>query len=56
MRSDGHAGATAREAEILGIPPAAALFVIERLTWNNQTAITSVRLTFAPGYRMQTVV
>lgn len=50
------AGATEREAEILGIRPAEALFVIERLTWNDQTAITSVRLTFAPGYRMQTVI
>ena len=46
------AGATASEAAILETGPNAALFVIERLTWNEGTAITSARLTFAPGYRM----
>jgi len=50
------AGATQQEAEIFGIQPAEALFVIERLTWNNETSITSVRLTFAPGYHMQTAI
>lgn len=33
-----------------------ALFVIDRTTWNMETAITNVRLTFHAGYRMQTVV
>jgi len=48
--------ATTREAEILRTKPASALLVIERLTWENDTAITSARLAFAPGYRMQTVI
>lgn len=33
-----------------------ALFVIERTTWNAKKSITWVRLTFHPGYRMQTIV
>lgn len=33
-----------------------ALFVIDRTTWNDKTAITSVRMTFHARYRMQTVV
>lgn len=48
------AGATAREADILKTVPDTALFVIERLTWNGETAITSARLAFTPGYRMCT--
>jgi GntR family histidine utilization transcriptional repressor len=50
------ASATVFEAEILGTERTSALFVIERLTWENETAITSARLAFAPGYRMQTVI
>ncbi|MGI9498735.1 MAG: GntR family transcriptional regulator [Geminicoccaceae bacterium] len=50
------ARASAREAETLGTRPDEALFVIERLTWDDETAITSVRLTFSPGYRMHTVI
>ena len=45
--------ATKSEAGILDATPNEALFVIERLTWNDETAITSARLTFAPGYRMR---
>ncbi len=50
------AAATSREAEILGTEPGQALFVVERVTWDHETAITSVRLTFAPGHRMQTSI
>jgi GntR family histidine utilization transcriptional repressor len=50
------AGACPKEAKILGTQTGEALFVIERKTWNDTTAITSVRLAFAPGYRMQTVI
>ncbi|MGI9508442.1 MAG: UTRA domain-containing protein [Geminicoccaceae bacterium] len=46
--------ATRLEADILGTDIGAALFAIERSTWNHETAITSVRLTFSPGYRMHT--
>lgn len=48
--------ATEREADILGAIAGAALFVIERSTWDDDTAITSVRLAFAPGYRMHTEI
>ena len=48
--------ATPQDAEILSTQPDIALFLIERSTWNQQTSITSVRLTFAPGYRMHTII
>jgi len=48
------AQATTGEAEILKTKRNEALFVIERLTWHDETAITSARLAFAPGYRMRT--
>lgn len=43
-----------REAEVLSCPPGTGLFVIDRTTWNPGHVITSVRLTFHPGYRMHT--
>lgn len=43
-------------AERLDANPGDALFVIDRTTWNHQTAITNVRLIFHAGYRMQTVL
>jgi len=46
--------ASQKQAEVLACKVGEALFVIERSTWDAQTAITSVRLTFAPGYRMHT--
>ena len=39
-------------AELLGTTPGAALFTIDRITWNKDVPITSVRLSYAPGYRM----
>lgn len=33
-----------------------ALFVADRITWNAQVAITSVRMVFHPNYRMQTTL
>ena len=45
-----------REAEILACEPGAGLFVIDRTTWTQDRAITFVRLVFAPGYRMHTVI
>jgi GntR family histidine utilization transcriptional repressor len=46
--------ATHKDADILQTQIGEALFVIERSTWDNETAITWVRLTFAPGYRIRT--
>ena len=48
--------ADGQTAETLGAKPGDALFVIDRTTWNDQMAITSVRLTFHPGYHMHTTV
>ena len=45
-----------REAEILACKEGEGLFVIDRSTWNQDHVITSVRLTFAPGYRMHTEI
>ena len=50
------AGATAREASVMGVAPGEPLLITERSTWGPQDAITFVRLAHAPGYRVQTVV
>ncbi len=46
--------ATEKEAEILGVATGAALFVVERLTWLGTLPITSVRLSYSPGFKMHT--
>ncbi len=48
--------ATDEEIQVLDIPLKAAVFVIERVTWNNVLPVTAVRQVFAPGYRLQTVL
>ena len=48
--------ASAVEAPPLGTRPTAALFLVQRATWNTRGLITAVRLTYAPGYRMQTTL
>ena len=48
------ANASEVEAEVLGVPPGTALFITERTTWSGDTPITSVRLAYAPGYRLHT--
>ena len=50
------AGAGAEEALAFDVPEGTALFVVERTTWTAEAAITSVRLAYAPGYRLQTLV
>ncbi|MEZ5872476.1 MAG: GntR family transcriptional regulator [Nitratireductor sp.] len=45
-----------REAGILGCGLNEGLFVIDRSTWTAKGMITSVRLTFHPGYRMHTAI
>ena len=43
-------------AELLAAPDGAAVFVVDRITWNKTEPITSVRLSYAPGYRMNTKI
>lgn len=50
------ANAAADEAAILGLAVGAALFITERSTWLEPNPITSVRLAYAPGYRLHTRV
>ena len=46
--------ADAALADLLAAEAGAALFVIDRITWDKTTPITSVRLSYAPGYRLNT--
>jgi len=48
--------ATHAEAQLLGCPQGAALFVVSRSTWVMDDPITAVRLLYAPGFSMKTVV
>lgn len=48
--------ADASIAERLGTKTGEALFAIDRTTWNNDIAITAVRLIFHSGYQMHTVL
>src|SRR5690606_20164350 len=41
-------------AELLEAPEGAAVFVVDRITWNKNEPVTAVRLSYAPGYRMHT--
>ena len=50
------ANASAEEAGLLGVAEGAALFVIDRTTWEGDRPVTCVRLAHAPGYRMQTMI
>ena len=45
-------GASAREAEVLGVAPGAALLIAERTTHGTLGPITFVRLAHAPGHRV----
>lgn len=47
--------ATAREAEVMGVPPGTALLVAERTTHGIAGPVTLVRLAHAPGHRVQMV-
>lgn len=48
--------ATEHEAAILNCATRAALFVVDRLTLDGTNAVTKVRLYFAPGYHLRTVL
>ena len=57
VRSEMEFGAVAAsktEAAALETYSGAPLFLLERATWNTEGLITTVRLTYAPGYRMRT--
>ena len=46
--------ATVQEAGLLNTSEGAPVFVIDRITWDHDQTITTVRLTYAPGYRIHT--
>ena len=48
--------ASGRVAEVFDLPEGAALLVMERTTWTADQPITLVRLTHAPGHRVQMMV
>ena len=50
------AGAGAADAAAFAVTVGTPLFVVDRTTWTAQTAITRVRLAYAPGYRMHTTL
>jgi GntR family histidine utilization transcriptional repressor len=49
-------GAAHPAAEILTCPEGTPVFVIARITWDHGRAITTVRLTYAPGYRVRSEI
>lgn len=52
----GAVGADAATAQTLACPPGTALFTVARITWAGAAAITSVLLTYAPGYQMRATI
>ncbi len=50
------APAQGRVVQDLAVTAGAALFVIQRTTWDGGQAVTTVRQHFAPGYRLETSI
>ena len=50
------ASASKEEAELLGTHEGDALFIVERITWQATAPVTHVRLAYAPGYRLHSVI
>lgn len=48
--------ASPEEAKILCCQKNSALFAIDRLTWDSTLAVTKVRLLFAPGHQLRTIL
>lgn len=48
--------ANSEEAEILKATEGAAIFIVNRTTWDGRNPITSVRLAYAPGFKMRTTI
>ena len=49
-------GASGGEAKYLDVEVGTAIFIVERMTWAGDKPVTSVRLSYAPGYKMQTTI
>lgn len=49
-------GATVDESRSLDCPEQSALFAMDRLTWDNGASVTKVRLVFAPGHQLRTIL
>jgi GntR family transcriptional regulator, histidine utilization repressor len=56
----GAEAATTEDATALGVHTGTALLIVDRLTWlvteGRKTAVTQVRLAYAPGYKMTTQI
>ena len=50
------ANVTETEARILRCRVGEAIFVVDRITWNKDQSVTSVRLAYAPGYNMRSQI
>lgn len=50
------ANVTKIEASILQCNEGQAIFVIDRITWNKDQSVTSVRLAYAPGFHMRSEI
>ena len=50
------ASASASEAALLEVSPGAPLLIIDRMTFDDDQAITSVRLAYPPGYRVRSLL
>lgn len=48
--------ASPQDAKMMSCPVQSALFTIDRLTWDHAASVTKVRLLFAPGYQLRTVL
>lgn len=48
--------ASATEAEALAVEKGSAVFTVERTTFQDDSPVTSVKLVYAPGYKMQTIL
>ncbi|MFK7967088.1 MAG: GntR family transcriptional regulator [Burkholderiaceae bacterium] len=48
--------ATASEAALLSVDKGAPLLIIDRMTFNDDRAVTCVRLAYPPGYRVQSIL
>lgn len=46
--------ATSKEGRVLGVKPGAALFTVERTTWDHDDPVTYVTLKYAPGFKLHT--
>lgn len=48
--------ASPQDAKTMSCPERSALFTIDRLTWDHAAPVTKVRLLFAPGHQLRTVL